>query len=143
MNEPTNDGELSDPDSLSHGLDRGDLTTPAEGTPANAQQQAGGPLPQFFTALSPLEQQVGLHVIGALQHPNTIAVLTTVSAGGDGRQQLVSIGLDSDRLGQIQKLLAGAKANQKRRVQCVGFHCHFVDDDVDRKPGSKEDGSQS
>jgi hypothetical protein len=90
-------------------------------------------LPQFVTPLASLEHQVGTHVIGALQHPGTIAVLSTVVAGGDGSQQIVSIGLDADRFVEVQELLSASMEDQKRRVQCMGFHCQFVDDDRDEK----------
>jgi hypothetical protein len=88
-------------------------------------------LPQFITPLASLEQQVGGHVIHALQHPGTIAVLSTVVAGIDGGQQIVSIGLDADRFVQVQELLSASMEDQKRRVKCMGFHCQFVDDDRD------------
>lgn len=103
------------------------------------RSSSAAPLPQFVTALASLEQQVGTHVIGALQHPGTIAVLSTVVAGMDGSQQVVSIGLDADRFVQVQELLTGAMDDQKRRVQCLGFHCQFVDDEV----GIKEDPTKA
>jgi|GEM_PF-620563 hypothetical protein len=93
-------------------------------------EQHSGALPRFVTKLAPLEEQVGVHVITALQHPKTFAVMTTVATDGGGGQQVVSIALDADRFGQIQKLLATAPREGKRRVRCVGFHCHFEDDDA-------------
>ena len=88
-------------------------------------------MPQFITPLASLEQQVGAHVIHALQHPGTIAVLSTVVAGMDGSQQIVSFGLDANRFGQVQELLAASMEDQKRSVQCMGFHCQFVNKEPD------------
>ena len=102
-------------------------------------EQHSGALPKFVTKLAPLEEQVGVHVITALQHPKTLAVLTTVATDGGGGQQVVSIALDADRFEQIQKLLATAPRAGKRRVRCVGFHCHFEDD----TPADDESGSDA
>ncbi|HUG93625.1 MAG TPA: hypothetical protein VML55_22485 [Planctomycetaceae bacterium] len=101
--------------------------------PDNQQPDAPAPapapaLPQFVTPLAPIGQQVGAHVIAALQHPNTVAVLTTVAAGPDGTQQIISIGLDAERMEQIERLLASANRDHASRVQCFGFHCRFEDD---------------
>jgi len=99
---------------------------------AAARRKVEPALPQFITPLASLEQQVGGHVITALQHPGTIAVLSTVVAGMDGSQQIVSIGLDPGRFSEVQDLLAASMEDQKRRVKCMGFHCQFVDEDDEK-----------
>lgn len=94
---------------------------PAEQTPER---------PHFVTPLTPVEHQVGAHVISALQHEATVAVLTTVMQGPNGQQNVVSIGLDPHTTSQVQGLIAHADRKQKQRVPCIGFHC-FIDDDDD------------
>lgn len=86
-------------------------------------------IPEFVTRLTPVEEQVGMHVIAALQHPETVAVLSTVAMGRDGTQQIVSFGLDPQMLRQVQEFLRGATEEKKQRVPCVGFHCHIREDD--------------
>lgn len=77
----------------------------------------------FVTPLMPIEQQVGLHVINALQQPDTVAVLTTVMSGAGGQQHIVSIGLDQESLDQVQALQAEHQEAESSRVPCIGFHC--------------------
>ena len=86
---------------------------------------------EFVTPLVPMEQQVGSHVIAALQHPETVAVVSTVAARQDGTQCIVSVGLDPEMLEQVQQLIIQAR-QKKQRTPCIGFHC-FVDDPDDEK----------
>jgi hypothetical protein len=98
-------------------------------------------LPRFATTLAPLEHQVGTHVIAALQHPATVAVLTTVARGPDGHQQVVSIGLDEQRLHQVEQILQQADEQQKQRIPCVGFHCYLDErDSADTQTDKDERG---
>ena len=135
MNQPDEQPAGADSESDPKQPESTELTVDA--APTGDDEQHSGALAKFVTKLAPLEEQVGVHVITALQHPNTFAVLTTVATGGGGGQQVVSIALDADRFEQIQKLLAAAPKERKRRVRCVGFHCHFEDDD----PADDESGS--
>ncbi len=82
---------------------------------------------EFVTPLVSIEKQVGTHVIAALQHPETVAVVSTVAARQDGTQCIVSVGLDPEMLDQVQQLLMQAKQEKKQRTPCIGFHC-FIDD---------------
>jgi hypothetical protein len=95
------------------------------------EEEEEGGLPQFVSVLTPVEQQVGLHVLGALQHPETVAVLTMIAAGGDGQQRVVSVGLNPERLAQVQQLLLEESEERKRRVPCIGFHCRLEDKSAD------------
>ena len=95
-------------------------------------------LPQFVTVLTPMEQQVGVHVINALQHPETVAVLTTVAVGQDGMQRIVSVGLDPEMMAQVQALVVNSREERTTRVPCVGFHC--VLEDRQRKEGQEQKG---
>lgn len=83
---------------------------------------ANGPR-RFITRLVPIEQQVGEHVIAALQQPDTVAVLTTVLPGGDGAQHIVSVPLSQDRLEQVRDMLEENTDQDLSRVPCIGFHC--------------------
>lgn len=82
-----------------------------------------GELRQFVTPLISLEQQVGGHVIHALQQPETVAVLTTVVPGPNGSQCIVSVGLNADHMEDVQQILAESRLPENERVPCVGFHC--------------------
>jgi hypothetical protein len=97
----------------------------------DSDAESAAALPQFITTLAPITLQVGTHVIAALQHPSTVAVLTTVAAAPDGSQQIISLSLDAERLEQIQRLLASADREHAGRVQCFGFHCRFEADETD------------
>ena len=109
-----------------------------EPSPDQSRSQPG----MVVTHLQTTEQQVGGHVIGALQQANTVAVLTTVVPRADG-QSIVSVGLDEATLEQVRALLADApNVEDLPRVPCVGFHCFLkkrdiggADDEADQEHG--------
>ncbi len=78
---------------------------------------------QFVTTIKNAEQQVGEHIIQALQHEDTVAVITTVVVGDDGQQRVVSAALNPARLQQVQDLLQAATDEREEEEPCVGFHC--------------------
>ncbi|MCS7470144.1 hypothetical protein NZK35_26155 [Stieleria sp. ICT_E10.1] len=78
---------------------------------------------QFVTTIRNPEAQVGQHIIQALQHDDTVAVLTTVALGADGQQRVISVALDPDRMAQVQEILTSAEAEREDEEPCVGFHC--------------------
>ncbi|WP_372716782.1 hypothetical protein [Novipirellula sp.] len=78
---------------------------------------------QFVTTIKNAEQQVGEHIITALQHEDTVAVITTVVIGDDGQQRVVSAALNPARLQQVQELLQAASDEREDEEPCVGFHC--------------------
>ncbi len=78
---------------------------------------------QFVTTIRNAEQQVGQHIIRALQHDDTVAVITTVAMGPDGLQRIVSAALSPARLRQVQEMLASAEVERQDEEPCVGFHC--------------------
>ncbi|MCI0363279.1 MAG: hypothetical protein L0219_05310 [Phycisphaerales bacterium] len=82
-----------------------------------------GALKQYVTPLVAMEAQVGGHVIHALQQENTVAVLTTVVPGPTGAQCIVSVGLDAERMDQVQELLSASQTKAQEGIPCVGFHC--------------------
>ncbi len=95
----------------------------ADDLPAVTNQVDGSQLKQFVTRIKSAEQQVGEHILTALQDPDTVAVLTAVVVGSDGTQAVVSAALDPDMLKQVQKLLHTAEKQRDEEVPCVGFHC--------------------
>ena len=78
---------------------------------------------QFVTTIKNAEQQVGEHIIAALQHNDTVAVLTTVAMGADGQQRVISASLNPDRMKQVQEILQQAEKEREEEEPCVGFHC--------------------
>lgn len=78
---------------------------------------------QFVTTIKNAEQQVGEHIITALQHDDTVAVLTTVAMGADGQQRVISAALDPARLKQVQEILQAAEEERDEAEPCFGFHC--------------------
>lgn len=100
--------------------------TPAEnaaGALKIAQQVDSDQIAQFVTTIKNAEQQVGEHVITALKHDDTVAVLTTAVIGPDGQQRVISAALNQDRLTQVQEILTEAQVHREPEDPCVGFHC--------------------
>ena len=123
---------------------KGDLLPHHEASGGEGEEESGSGLPQFVTPLASIEQQVGTHVTAALQHPDTVAALSTVAMRQDGTQCIVSVGLDAEAMEQVQMLLQSAQQANKRRIPCIGFHCHLKDDDEDEQQGAdKEEGTES
>jgi hypothetical protein len=101
---------------------------PAELAPSQDQVQPPDQvdrkqIAQFVTTIKNAEQQVGEHIIQALQHSDTVAVLTTVVMAPDGQQHVVSAALDPERLQQVQEILQAAEAEREKEEPCIGFHC--------------------
>ena len=78
---------------------------------------------QFVTTIKNAEQQVGEHIIHALQHDDTVAVITTVVMGPEGQQLVISAALNRERLQQVQEILQAAEQEREEEEPCVGFHC--------------------
>jgi len=78
---------------------------------------------QYVSALVPMERQIGAHVMTALQHENTVAVLSAVMVGEDGMQRIVSAPLSAEKLAMVQELLQSADDDETQQVSCFGFHC--------------------
>lgn len=85
----------------------------------------------FVTTIKSAEAQVGANILSALQHDDTVGVLTVVVMGPDGRQQVVSAALNPDMMDQVRATLAKAAEEREEEEPCIGFHC-FV------KPKSKQ-----
>jgi hypothetical protein len=91
--------------------------------PAVVEKADNQQLQHFVTTIKTAEQQVGENIISALQHDDTVAVLTTVISGPDGQQRVVTAALDPSVMSQVQELLTGATKKRQDEKQCVGFHC--------------------
>ncbi|TWU58452.1 hypothetical protein Poly51_12300 [Rubripirellula tenax] len=78
---------------------------------------------QFVTTIRNAEEQVGQHIIRALQHTDTVAVITTVAMGPDGKQRVISAALSPERLKLVQEILQDAEDEREDEEPCVGFHC--------------------
>ena len=110
--------------------------------PADQADQAQ--LTQFVTTIRNAEEQVGEHIIRALQHSNTVAVITTLVIGSDGKQRVISAALSAQRMQQVQEILNSAQQERLEEEPCVGFHClveakptgEKVIDSVDIKSGT-------
>ena len=78
--------------------------TVGDETSENKAKQPDGPegAPAFVTNIASIEQQVGMHVIRALQHEDAAGVLTVAQAGPQG-QRLVSLPIDEDQLGRFRR----------------------------------------
>lgn len=95
-------------------------------------------LPTYVSNITSIEQQVGTHVIRALQHDGAVGVLTVVQSGGSGGapggQRILSVPLDDEMFAEIQQLVTDTQEEQKREVQCFGFHCaRELPDDSENK----------
>lgn len=91
--------------------------------PTVTNQVDPGQIKHFITEIKSAEQQVGEHIIEALQDAATVAVLTTVIVAPDGGQRIVSAALDPELMGEVQTLLTRAQHDRQEEVPCVGFHC--------------------
>lgn len=78
---------------------------------------------RFISTIKNVEQQVGEHIIQALQHADTVAVITSVVVGPDGRQHIVSAALNPSRAAQVNALLQSAVDEREEETLCYGFHC--------------------
>ncbi len=84
-------------------------------------------IPHLVTNFQPIANQIGEHVLTALEHEETVAVLTTVTGSKNG-QQVVSIPLTGEHLQQVHGLIEEIhESDEPERVPCVGFHC-FIED---------------
>lgn len=86
---------------------------------------------QYVTPLTAIEHQVGSNVIAALQDPENVAVLSTVMAGPNGHQHVVSIGMGPQVAEKVHALVAEAHGAKRDRVPCVGFHCFLNEDELE------------
>ena len=58
-----------------------------------------------------------------IKHSNTVAVITTLVIGSDGKQRVISAALNAQRMQQVQEILNSAQQERIEEEPCVGFHC--------------------
>lgn len=98
-------------------------TPPEQPRQPQVQNASGAEVARFVTTIKNAEQQIGEHVVEALQHPDTVAVLTTVIVGPGGEQHIVSAALNPSKMAEINRLLASAIEEREDEELCFGFHC--------------------
>ncbi len=111
-----------DPQSVASETDSKDVIRPKSKV-QSPQDRDGRQIAQFVTTIKNAEEQVGEHIIQALQHEDTVAVITTVAMGADGQQRVISAALNPDRMQQVQEILQAAEEEREEEEPCVGFHC--------------------
>ena len=116
-------------DSTQTGNDNKELgNVRSESVEAGGAGDSSPGLKHFVSELKSIEDQVGQHVIAALKHEGTVAVLTAVLPGaGSSGERIASVPLDQELWIQVQELLTTAGEEQARDVQCIGFHCVLQD----------------
>lgn len=105
---------------------QGSPSQPTETQPDNPQvivNASESEIKRFISTIKNVEQQVGEHIIQALQHADTVAVITSVVVGPDGRQHIVSAALNPSRAAQVNALLQSAVDEREEETMCYGFHC--------------------
>ncbi len=120
------------PDSEENPVDDPAPVMPPQTPIATTSAKDRAEIAHFVTTIKNAEQQVGEHIIQALQHADTVAVLTTVALGPDGQQRVISASLDPKRMQQVQEILREAGEEREEEEPCIGFHCLVKP----KKPGS-------
>ncbi len=95
----------------------------SESHPPQVQNATSAEIARFVTTIKNAEQQIGEHVVAALQHADTVAVLTTVVVGIDGQRHIVSAALNPSKMAEINQLLQSAAEERQDEELCFGFHC--------------------
>jgi len=83
----------------------------------------------LVTEIVPVSEQIGQHVMAALQQPNAVAVLTTVVPGVDA-DRVVSMPLTPDQMNEVRGILDAIQAEDEEAAQdterCIGFQCQVT-----------------
>lgn len=90
-------------------------------------------LQPISTPLTSFTEQVGQHVVTALQQEDTVAVISAIVPGiGHGGDRIVSMPVGPAMMAQIDALLQGAHQipQEEFEEKCIGFQCQIpgVDD---------------
>lgn len=82
-------------------------------------------VPTLISPLHPISLQIGEHVLAAMEHEETVAVLTTITGSRSG-PQVVSIPLGPDHLLKVHEFLKEIhQSEDPQNIPCVGFHCYI------------------
>ena len=83
-------------------------------------------VPTLVSPLHPISLQVGEHVLVAMEHEETVAILTTITGSKSG-PQVVSIPLTQEHLTKVHGFIEEIhRSDEPEKIPCVGFHC-FID----------------
>ena len=105
---------------MTNSADRDEDSKPLAKRVQNGNEQQ---VARFVSKVKNLDLQIGEHVLAALQHPDTVAVLTTVVIGPGGEQHIVSAALNPQRMSEINEILEEAQQERVEDEVCFGFHC--------------------
>ena len=122
------------PDPTEDGADEASPIVQPHAPIATTNSKDRAKIAQFVTTIKNAEQQIGEHIIQALQHADTVAVLTTVALGADGQQRVISAALNPQRMQQVQEILRAAEQERQEEEPCLGFHCLVKPKPVKPKP---------
>ncbi len=88
-------------------------------------------VPHLVTPLLPMARQVGEHVMSALEHEETVAVLTTITGSNHG-QQIVSIPLTAEHVQRVHGFIEEIhESDEPQDIPCVGFHCFLEQEETE------------
>ena len=92
-------------------------------TKTETTQTNEGPV---VTELLSVTEQIGRHVMTALQEPEAVAVLTTM-VPGMGADRVVSVGLSPAQMSEVSALLAEIEQEDDETAadaeRCIGLQC--------------------
>lgn len=81
----------------------------------------------LVTELTPITEQVGDHVLKALQEEECVAVLTTL-VGGYPTDRVVSVALNAEQMADVGAILGEVQKEPQDEDEdgvCIGFHCQI------------------
>lgn len=88
-------------------------------------QAANGPV---ISTITPISEQIGRHVMAAMEQPGAVGVLTTV-VPGIGADRVVSICLTDEQMDGVRVILQGIQdedeADSEDLERCIGFQCRI------------------
>ncbi len=102
------------------------MTTETEKNNEEQEEPKVEGVPHFVSQIHTIANQVGEHVLSAMEHEETVAVLTTITGSSHG-QQVISIPLTAEHVQQVHGFIEEIHtSNEPQDIPCVGFHC-FLD----------------
>lgn len=101
-----------------------DLAASGPLVPTRRGEAQEGGIPTFVSEIRSVPQQVGENVVNALQHDQSVGVLSFVQPGPGGTQRIVSVPLDQSAMSEIYRMLdEHAHEEEAEEVPCIGFQC--------------------
>jgi hypothetical protein len=93
------------------------------------EETAASSPPTLVTELAPISQQVGSHVLGALQEDSCVAVISTIVAGFP-TDRVVSVPLNASQMAEVGAILneIAAEPDGPDDLPCIGFQCRIPEE---------------